>query len=102
MKKMGTLCEMSYLTKGDKVVQCEMDPKKKKCVDGKKLEACDIEKVCAQSLSETGHSEDEDHESEEEDDDEADDEDPKESLAAKAKPERKKGFLQNSSAPVYP
>jgi len=102
MKKMGTLCEMSYLTKGDKVVQCEMDPKKKKCVDGKKLEECDIEKVCAQSLSETGHSEDEDHESEEEDDDEADDEDPKESLAAKAKPERKKGFLQNSSAPVYP
>jgi len=59
MKKMGTLCEMSYLTKGDKVVQCEVDPKKKKCVDGKKLEACDIEKVCAQSLSETEEDDDE-------------------------------------------
>jgi len=111
LKKMSNLCERSYLTKGRKVVQCEMHPKKKKCVDSKKLEECDLEEVCAANLSETGHSQDEDHESEEEDDDDEadDDEDLEERLAAKAGPEpelatkpSKKGFLQNSSVAAYP
>jgi len=105
---MGTLCEMSYITKGNKVMPCEMHPKKKKCVDSKKLEECDLKKVCAASLSATGHGQDEQQESgeeeEEEDDDdldEADDEDLEESLATKAEAElatkpRKKGFLHNS------
>jgi len=105
LKKMGTLCEMSYITKGNKVMPCEMDPKKKKCVDSKQLEECDLKKVCAASLSATGHSQDEPHESgeEEEDDDldETDDEDLEESLVTKAEAElatkpRKKGFLHNS------
>lgn len=96
---------MSYITKGNKVMPCEMDPKKKKCVDSKQLEECDLKKVCAASLSATGHSQDEPHESgeEEEDDDldETDDEDLEESLVTKAEAElatkpRKKGFLHNS------
>jgi len=106
LKKMGNLCEKSYLTKGSKVVQCEMDPKKKKCVDSEKLEECDLKKVCAASPS---RSQDEDHGSEEEEDDEADDEDPEERSAANAGPEpelatkpSKKGFLQNSSVAAYP
>jgi len=107
LKKMGTLCEMSYLTKGSKVVPCEMHQKKKKCMDSEQLEECDLKRVCAAGLSETGHSQDEDHESEEEGDDEADDEDPEARLAAKAEPELatkpgKKGFLRDSSAAASP
>merc|ERR1719510_718047 len=100
---MGKLCKKSYLVKGGKVVPCEMHQKKKKCMDSKTLEECDLKKVCVAGQSETGHSQDEDHESEEEGDDEADDEDPEARLAAKAEPELatkpgKKGFLQDSSA----
>lgn len=80
--------------------------KKKKCVDSKKLEECDLKKVCAASLSATGQSQGDQHESEEEEEDdddldETDDEDLEESLVTKAEAElatkpRKKGFLHNS------
>lgn len=104
---------MSYITKGDKVVPCEMHPKKKKCMDSKKHEECDLKKVCVAGLSETGHRQDEDHESaaevddlddeevDDEADDTADDEDSEEKLATTTEPglatkPTKKGFLHNS------
>jgi len=95
LKKMSTLCEMSYITKGSKVVPCEMDPKKKKCTNSEKLEECDLEKVCDASLSET-------EEDDDLNDDEADDEDLEEGLATKVESERdtkprRRGFLRNSS-----
>jgi len=90
------------------VVPCELHPKKKTCIDSKKLEECDLQKVCAASLSQTGQSQDEDHESGEEgdeghDDNEADDEDLEERLVSKAEPElatkpRKKGFLHTHNS----
>jgi len=74
-------------------------------MDSKKPEECDLETVCAASLSETGHVQDDD-ESEDDDEDEFDlddDErdDPEEKPAADAELERKqkpkrKGFLHNS------
>jgi len=108
LKKMETLCKRSYITRGNKVVPCELHPKKKTCIDSKKLEECDLQKVCAASLSQTGQSQDEDHESGEEgddghDDNEADDEDLEERLVSKAEPElatkpRKKGFLHTHNS----
>jgi len=108
LKKMETLCKRSYITRGNKVVPCELHPKKKTCIDSKKLEECDLQKVCPASLSQTGQSQDEDHESGEEgddghDDNEADDEDLEERLVSKAEPElatkpRKKGFLHTHNS----
>jgi len=107
LKKMRTLCEMSYVTRNGKVVPCEIDSKKKRCMDSKKPEECDLETACAASLSETGHGEDEEDESGDEDEDEFDldddetDDDLEERLATKAEPEhdtkrKRKGFLHNS------
>jgi len=103
LKKMGKLCEMSYVSKGSQVVPCEMDPKKKKCVDSKQLEECDLKTICAARRLETGHSQDEDHESGEED---KEDEDLEERSVTEADPElatksKKREFLRSSSV-VFP
>eukprot|EP00419_Tripos_fusus_P058144 CAMPEP_0172927760 /NCGR_PEP_ID=MMETSP1075-20121228/217633_1 /TAXON_ID=2916 /ORGANISM="Ceratium fusus, Strain PA161109" /LENGTH=731 /DNA_ID=CAMNT_0013789035 /DNA_START=210 /DNA_END=2406 /DNA_ORIENTATION=+ len=49
LKTMSTLCLQSYVTRGDKVMACKVNPKNKKCIDSKKLEACDLAQVCAES-----------------------------------------------------
>merc|ERR1719323_2160104 len=95
---------MSYVTRGGKVVPCEIDPKKKRCVDSKKPEECDLKTVCAASLSETGHVQDDESGDDDDeidfDDEERDDQEEKlapddELLERNTKPKRK-GFLHNS------
>lgn len=102
LKKMNKLCNLSFLTTGNKVVPCTLHPKKKTCMNSKNTEECDLQKVCAARLSQTGHSQDEDHGSEEGIDD-ADNEADDELEVTEAEPElaskpRKKGFLHTHNS----
>lgn len=102
LKKMDKLCEQSFLTTGNKVVPCTLHPKKKTCMNSKKTEECDLQKVCAARLLQTGHSQDEDHGSEEgidNADNEADDElEVTEAESELASKPRKKGFLHTHNS----
>lgn len=99
---------------------CKVNPKNKKCVDSKKLEACDLAQVCGASELQTARSqgadeqEEEDGEEDEDDEDGEGDEDAEENAAGAAvlqpvswqasiKTEsetesmpRRRGFLHNS------
>jgi len=101
LKTMSTLCEKSYVLKGDKVVPCVMaGKKKKKCVDSKVPEACDLEQECGGGFLESVRSDDADAESEEEEEEDDDniDTDVKlvETESKSIGKKKRKGFLHNS------
>jgi len=101
LKTMSTLCEKSYVLKDDKVVPCMMaGKKKKKCVDSKIPEVCDLEKECGGGFLESVRSDDADAETEEEEQEDDDDSDTEVKLVeteSKSIGKHKvKGFLHNS------
>jgi len=101
LKTMSTLCEKSYVLKGGKVVPCMMaGKKKKKCVDSKIPEVCDLEKECGGGFLESVRSDDADAESEEEEQEDDNDVDTEvklvETESKSIGKHKRKGFLHNS------